>query len=70
MDNPLCSMLKDLEKAIYEKFNPLPEFDIYDHEDELFIILVGRDGTEEFIDVKAINDFANNWVKENTKHVN
>ena len=62
--------MKDLKKAIYEKFNHLPEFDIYDHEDEIFIVLVGKDGTEGPIDINEINAFANGWVKENTRHVN
>lgn len=69
MNNPFCGMLNDLQKAIHEQFKHLPEFDIYDHEDELFIVLVGRDGTEGTIDINAINTFANDWVKKNTKHV-
>ena len=62
--------MKDLKKAIIKKYSSLPEFDIYDHEDELFIVLVGKDGTEGPIDINEINAFANGWVKENTKHVN
>lgn len=62
--------MKDLKKAIIKKYSSLPEFDIYDHEDELFIVLVGKDGTDGPIDINEINAFANGWVKENTKHVN
>lgn len=68
INNTDCSCLHDLRTAINEKFGPLPEYGMYDYEDELFFVLEGADGTEE-LDIIEINGFIKEWIKENTSHV-
>lgn len=71
INNSDSDFIKDLKKAISEKFGVLPDYDINSSTpDSGYIVWDDNVEDDELtnVDEDAINLFMNEWIKENTSH--
>lgn len=70
IDNSDSDFIKDLKKAVEEKFGFIPAYDIESVGESACINFDDSvdDEDAEKIDVEPIEKFINEWIKENTSH--
>ena len=70
IDNSDSDFIKDLKKAVDEKFGFIPAYDVESVGDVACINFDSSvdDEDVENIDVEPIEKFINEWIKENTSH--